>query len=400
MSSLACIGVLAMTPPVRSQSSAKKDPDCAAVVKGNNAFAVDLYQQLRTPDGNLFFSPYSISTALAMTYDGARGQTAEEMAKTLHFALDQDKLHPAFAALIRATTGAGKPREYELTVANRLWGQKGLGFRPDFLKLTQDQYGAGLAEVDFYQAAEQARQTINAWVEQQTKKKIVELLKPGVVDDSTSLVLTNAIYFKAAWAHVLDKKATRPGDFRLPGNKTIQVPLMEGSVPAAVYDGGSFTVLDLPYAQHDLSMVLLLPKAVDGLPALEKSLTASNLSSWLSKIQRAQVALTLPKFKVTSEFRLNKELMALGMPTAFTPAADFSGMTSQERLYIGLVIHKAFVDVHEEGTEAAAATAVVMKRLAMEVLPAATFRADHPFVFLIRDNTTGSILFMGRVAQP
>jgi serpin B len=376
-------------------------PDVASVVKGNDAFAVDLYQQLATKDGNLFFSPYSISNALAMTYAGARGNTAAEIQKTLHFTLGQDKLHPAFADLIKKISGNGQPRKYQLTVANRLWGQKDYGFHADFLKLTQTHYGAGLKEVDFIGATEAARQAINAWVEEQTKDKIKELLQPDVLSVDTRLVLTNAIYFKAAWLREFNEKATAPGKFLLPGNKDVQVPLMHLTTDAGYYDGGSFALLDLPYEDNQLSMVVVLPKEVDGLPALAKSLTSAKLGEWLSKRAYRPVDVTLPKFKFTSQFRLKGALTALGMKTPFSGAADFSGMTTRDNLFISDVIHKAFVDVHEKGTEAAAATAVILdKKKGGPLDEPVTFRADHPFVFLIRDNQTGSILFLGRLARP
>jgi serpin B len=395
----------ALTAGLGSISSAEPPqtvhPDVATVVKGNDAFALDLYQQLRAKDGNLFFSPYSISTALAMTYAGARGQTATEMEKTLHFTLGQERLHPAFGALVRQVNGHGQPRKYELTVANRLWGQKNYDFHQDFLKLTEDHYGAGLKEVDFVKATEAARKTINGWVEEQTRDKIKELLQPGILNANTRLVLTNAIYFKASWHRAFDKGATAPGKFLLPGNKDVEVQLMHQTVDAGYFNGGNFALLDLPYEKGDLSMVVLLPKDVDGLPALEKSLSADKLAGWLAKRGHAKVILTLPKFKVTSAFELKDALTALGMKTAFTPAADFRGITTRDQLFISAVVHKAFVDVHENGTEAAAATAVVVEKSESGGHPdLVTFRADHPFVFLIRDNQSGSILFMGRVVQP
>jgi serpin B len=380
-----------------------KPADSAGVVKDNNAFALDLYHQVSGMDGNLFFSPYSISTALAMTYAGARGETAAEMAKTLHFTLGQDELHPAFGQLIRDINGDGKDRKYQLTTANRLWGQKGYDFQADFLKLTQKDYGAGLQEVNFAGAPDAARKTINAWVEEQTKDKIKELLQPGIITGNTRLVLTNAIYFKASWFRPFRKEATAPGKFRLPDGTSVDVPMMHQTESAGYLKGDTFALLDLPYERGDLSMIVLLPKEVGGLPALEKELTAEKLGTWLAKRQPAEVRLTLPKFKMTSEFLLNGALAKLGMKKAFDPKqADFSGMTTRDQLFISAVVHKAFVDVHEAGTEAAAATAVVMEKkdAAGGVPEPIPFTADHPFIFLVRDNRTGSVLFMGRVARP
>jgi serpin B len=382
-----------------AQPAGKLNPDTAAIVNGNNVFALDLYRELAQKDGNLFFSPYSISTALGMTYAGARGDTAAQMASALHFALPQERLHPAFGSLIKDINGGGRPRKYHLQTANRLWGQKGYGFLPDFLKLVEANYGAGLKEVDFAGATEQARKAINAWALEQTKNKIKELLQPGILTVDTRLVLTNAIYFKAAWAEPFPEKSTVKGDFHVSADKKVTVPLMRGSNRTNYFKGDGFEALELPYEQHDLSMLIFLPARVGGLAEFEKRLTADNLRAWQAKLRDHEVDVTLPKFKITAEFLLKDALSALGMPLAFDPRkADFGGMTTRHRLFISHVVHKAFVDVNEAGTEAAAATAVVMKK---ESRPQpATFRADRPFVFLLRDNRTGSVLFAGRVVDP
>lgn len=391
----AALGVgLGSAPDGNAQGKA----DVKDLARNNTEFAVDLYARLAQAEGNLFFSPYSISNALAMTYAGARGNTAEEMKTTLRFALGQDRLHGAFADLIRQLQGQDKKRKYQLTVANRLFGQKDYGFLPEFLKIGKQQYGAGLEEVDFAGATEQARQTINAWVEKQTKDKIKELLKPGILTSDSRLVLTNAIYFKAAWMRQFEAKDTKQEDFQLGADKKIKVPMMHGNFRTNFFDGGTFTALELPYENNDLSMVILLPKKVDGLPALEKELTAANLEKWLGKLSDHMVKISLPKFKLTAEFMLNKTLAEMGVRDAFTAKANFSGMTTREALYISAVVHKAFIDVNEIGTEAAAATAVVMERLSLP--QPATFTADHPFLYLIRDNRNGTVLFMGRVVNP
>jgi serpin B len=323
-----------------------KKPDVAAVVKGNNQFAFDLYAQLRKQDGNLFFAPNSISTALAMTYAGARGDTADEMAKALHFTLPPDQLHPAFAALLKEQNGEGKKRGYQLSVANALWGQKGEGFKDDFLKLTRDNYGAGLREVDFKDAAEAARQEINAWVEKQTHDKIKDLLKPGVVNPLTRLVLTNAIYFKGDWDSQFKKDRTRDEAFDDGGGEKLKVPMMHQTAKFKYYDAGTLQVLEMPYAGKELSMVVLLPKKVNGLADLEKSLTADKLAGWLGQGREQEVVVSLPKFKTTAEYSLNAPLEALGMKKAFQmPGANFSGMNGKEDLYITAVVHKAFVDL-------------------------------------------------------
>jgi len=377
--------------------------DMTALVRGNNAFAFDLYGKLREGNGNLFFSPYSISTALAMTYAGAREQTAAEMAKTLHFAVDQEHLPSAYQSLLAAVNGKGKPRSFQLYTANALWGQKGYYFQPDFLKLTQDYYGGSLREVDFRNATEQARQIINRWVEEQTNNKIQELLKPGAVQPTTPLVLTNAIYFKAAWMEEFWEAATKPEAFHLTAEKEAKVPMMHKTEACNFLDDSEFQMLALPYERHQLSLLVLLPKKVDGLADLEKSLSAEKLEGWLPKMKSYQVEISLPKFKMTASFELKDVLSALGMPMAFSPRADFTGITTTPPgIMIGQVIHKAYVDVNEKGTEAAAATAVVALPKGVPAQPPlrAVFRADHPFVFAIRDNQTGSILFLGRVTNP
>jgi serpin B len=369
------------------------------LVKGNTEFAFDLYARLREQEGNLFLSPYSISSALGMTYLGARGDTAAQMAKTLHF-MDQNGLPAAFEALRRELHGADKDRKYQLHVANALWGQKGHPFLRHFLHQTNQYFGAGLREVDFVHAAEEARREINAWVEKQTQDKIKDLLKPGVLTSNDRLVLTNAIYFKAAWQQPFSKAATKKEDFLLAGGGKAGVDMMHQTEEYRYLDGGSFQAVDLPYEGNDLSMVVFLPKKADGLAELEKSLTGAKLAEWLPKMKHAHVALALPKFKTTAEFELSKVLAAMGMPDAFAAGkADFSGMDGTRELFISRVVHKAFVDVDEKGTEAAAATAVIMKRESAPVSPV-SFRADHPFVFLIRDNRTGSVLFLGRLADP
>jgi serine protease inhibitor len=375
--------------------------DRTTVVEGNNVFAVALYERLRNQSGNLFFSPESISTALAMAYAGARGGTASEMAKTLHFTLPAEKLHPAMGALLSDLNAAHEG--YQLSVANALWAQQGYTFLDDFLNLLKTNYGAGLNQVNFKGATEAARLTINQWVEQKTQDKIKDLLQPGALRSDTRLVLTNAIYFKGDWETQFDKAQTKNEDFHLSPAQTTTAPLMHREGRFSYFDGGTFQILEVPYKGKELSMIVFLPKDPGGLPALEQSLTDSNLQQWLRQVASvSKVIVTIPKFKMTQQFELGSTLSAMGMPQAFSSSADFAGMTGHRDFAISDVIHKAYVDVNEEGTEAAAATAVTMRALAMPApqAPPPIFRADHPFVFMIRDNRSGSILFMGRMADP
>jgi serine protease inhibitor len=375
-------------------------PEASPVIRGNNAFAFDLYAHLAGQKGNLFFSPYSVSTALAMTYAGARGQTAIEMCETLHFPLPQEELHPAFARLLKEMDGKDKNRPFEMHIANALWGQKDYGFLNELLEVTKTNYGAGLREVDFVKDTEGARQTINRWVEEQTNDKIKELIQPRILDSDTRLVLTNAIYYKAPWQTPFSEGRTKEGEFHVTSDQKVMHPIMHQTGEFKYLDVGEFQLLDMPYKGYDQSMVVLLPKKTDGLAELEKTLTAQNLENWLTKGRERQVDVTFPRFKFMHAFELNKKLADMGMPDAFTPDADFSGMNGRKDLSISNVIHQAFVDVHEKGTEAAAATAVVMARASAPPEPPAKFQADHPFVFVIRDNRTGSILFLGRVINP
>jgi len=388
---------------LQAQAEPKPVPatDRTAVVEGNNAFAFALYGQLRNRNGNLFFSPESISTALAMAHAGARGSTASEMAKTLHFTLPQQQLNPAMGALLSDLNAVHDG--YQLAVANALWAQQGYTFLDNFLQLLKTDYGAGLNQVDFKGATEAARLTINRWVEQKTQDKIKDLLQPGTLAPSTRLVLTNAIYFKGDWQTQFDKAQTKDEDFYPSQAQTKKVAFMHRIGSFSYFDGGTFQVLEIPYKSKELSMIVLLPKDRSGLPALEQSLTASNTQQWLSQMgERDKVIVALPKFKATQQFELGGTLGAMGMAQAFSGSADFSGMTGKRDLAISDVIHKAYIDVNEEGTEAAAATAVGFRALAMRgpVEQPPVFRADHPFIFLIRDNRSSSILFMGRMADP
>jgi len=372
--------------------------DTAAVAAGGNVFALDLYRRLRAEEGNLFFSPYSLSTALAMTYAGAAGNTAAEMANVLHFTLPQERVHPAFARLIEDVERAGDAEGCELSVANALWGQQGFDFLPAFLQSVQTNYGAPLHQVNFA-ATDAARTRINDWVAERTRDKIKNLIRLRVLNASTRLVLTNAIYVKGDWVHPFEASATADALFWVSADRSVSAPMMQQTKSFRYGESDLCQVLELPYAGDALSMLVLLPRERADLPALEEALTHAALAQWTSGLASREVAVTLPKFKLTCQFTLGKVLQEMGMGDAFGPAADFSGMTGRRDLYISAVIHKAFVDVNEEGTEAAAATAVVM-RLTGLPQPPVVFRADHPFLLLIRHKPSGSILFMGRVADP
>ena len=388
-----------------SPSLCAVEPDDAAgareaVARGNNGFALDLYARLRGRQGNLFFSPFSIRTALAMTWAGARGNTAEQMEATLRFQDDQAALHGVMAALQRDLNQPPEKNAWELSVANALWGQEGFRFLDEFLGLLKRNYGAGLRQVDFARATEKARQTINRWIEKETRDKIKDLIKPGVLNADTRLVLTNAIYFKGTWQHQFKKRATADQPFTLQNGDEVRAPMMTQTERFRYFETPALQALEMTYRGNRLSMIVLLPRKKDGLPDLEKALDAKSPRGWIAGLKSRRVEVSLPKFTTTSEFGLADTLKAMGMADAFAPMkADFSDMTGKRDLFISAVIHKAFVDVNEEGTEAAAATGVVMAVEAEPERPV-IFRADHPFLFLIRDRRSGSILFMGRIMDP
>ena len=380
----------------------------AEMADGNNAFACDLYAELtRTEGSNFFFSPMSIRTALAMTYAGARSETAAQMARVLHFGEGGDALHAAMGAYIADLNASAGPKTYLLTVANALWGQRGFEFLADFLALNKKHYEAGLETLDFIGDTEGARRTINAWVENKTNDKIKDLIPSGGVNPMTRLVLTNAVYFLGTWAEQFHRDVTKPLPFHITSEREVEVPFMYQRERFRYARAHGVQVLEMAYRGGRLAMTIVLPAEVDGLAALEESLDAALLSSLIESAGFREVKVYIPKFKIESSFSLTAVLRSLGITDAFVvDAADFSGMTRartpDERLFISDVLHKTYVDVNEEGTEAAAATAVVMMAGAapgpQEEPP--IFRADHPFIFLIRDTHTGAVLFMGRLAEP
>ncbi len=379
----------------------------AELVRGNNAFALDLYGRVSQGEGNQFVSPFSISCALAMTYAGARGDTAVQVAKALHFSLAPAALHPAFHHLIdelhQGTLKAGPQPAgtLELSTANALWTQTGKPILPGFQKLIEGNYDGGLYPIDFHHAPAAAREHINHWVLEQTKGKIRDLLSPPTVNTETVFILTNAIYFKALWATPFAPEMTTPDEFQVSAAEKVRVDMMHLSGRFRHVEDQATQVLELPYQGANLSMVIVLPKAKDGLKQLEASLSITGLEGWVSKLASRRVEISLPRFKLTAASELKGALSALGMPVAFDAGrADFSGITGTRELAISAVVHKAFIEVEEKGTEAAAATGVVMSRTAMAPSAPTIFRADHPFLFLIRDIRNGSILFLGRLARP
>jgi len=384
------------------------ESDLAQLVAGNSALAFDLYHQAASDGENMFYSPYSISIALAMTSAGAAGNTAVQTAQTLHFTLPADRLHPAFNQLALALESRSKveglkPGEaFQLSVANSLWGQSGFHFEQPFLDVLGRNYAAGMRLVDYRRDPEAARGAINNWVSQSTNQKIQNIIPPGALDELTRLVLANAVYFKAAWAEPFDEKKTQPDTFHLLDGSGVPVDMMYQSTSLEAMLGDGYRAVALPYAGGQLSMLVLLPDA-ERFSDVEGRLKAGMVAETEAALQPVEVDLSLPKYKFEWSMELSKELKSLGMTDAFDPdRADFSGMDGARDLYISLILHKAFVSVDENGTEAAAATVAVVEAMSMPANPVEPmqFKADRPFLFLIRDNPTGSILFMGRVTNP
>ncbi len=388
-----------LTPPVTTDQLQN-------LVAGNSTFAFHLYQQLGRQPGNLFFSPYSISVALAMTGTGARNATAAQMEATLGFSSCLSA-SPAFDALDLELSSRGarvdesKGEKFQLSVANALWGQRGFAFLNDFLDLLSEYYGAGMQLVDFAGETESARQVINQWVEKQTAEKIKDIIPPGGLSAATRLVLTNAVYFKAGWLHPFDEILTRDGVFHLPAGGEKMVPMMTETENFKYIAGKDYQAVELPYYGEELSMLLILPDT-GCLASVEQLLTAAEIEGITSSMRIENIRLTLPKFQFTWGTRsLKQALESLGIEDAFDPLrADFSGMDGRRDLFIGDVLHQAFVAVDEKGTEAAAATAVTMVATGMPVTSPRELRVDRPFIFLIRDVETGTVLFVGRVEDP
>ncbi|MFH0861630.1 MAG: serpin family protein [Candidatus Altiarchaeota archaeon] len=374
----------------------------SSVVEANNEFGFGLYRELaKDRSANLFFSPFSISDALAMTYEGARGKTQQEMQAVLKLPADDSARRSGYAAALAGINKADK--KYQLSSANALWAQKDYTFLASYMGVVGSFYGGNATNMDFVGDSEGSRQTINSWVEDRTNDKIKDLIPAGALTPLTRLVLTNAIYFKGDWVRQFNVNDTKERVFRLPGGRSVKAQMMSlkgEDVKFPYAEDATMQAIELPYSGDDVSMIVLLPKG-DDLEGLEKSMDQQRYEQIMSMLSGEKVEVHIPKFKLESKTYLAENLIRLGMPTAFTNDADFSGMTGKRDLKIDKVIHQAYVDVNEEGTEAAAATAVIMDRvMAVRPRPTKVFDADHPFMFLIVERQTGNILFMGRVSNP
>lgn len=399
----------AITPGV-VQASVERNPspqasaaDLAELVRGNTEFALDLYRGIRGREGNLFYSPISISLALAMTYAGARDETERQMANTMHFALPQERLHPALNALDQKLLGPNEA-DFSLNIVNAVWAQADFEFRQEYLNLVASNYAAGIRTLDFRTDPQMAGQAINQWVAEQTRDRIKDLLPPGLIDDLTRMVLTNAIYFKAEWQLKFPKTATEDRPFTLLSGSTVHVPTMHLRAGLNYASGEGFQAVELPYRGSGVSMIVLLPDS-NTLEGFERGVSLERLEGILGAFKVKNIALFLPKVEYEARLDLKQTLTDMGMTDAFLPpppvngrAANFTGMREIRDLYIKDVVHKAFVKMDEEGTEAAAATAVVVE--VTSYVERLVLRIDRPFLFIIRDNKTGTVLFIGRVLDP
>ena len=399
---LASLAVIALSAALVLGSSGRAGPprpaDSAAIAHGTNAFALSLYSSLRAQPGNLFLSPFSIETAMSMVYAGARGQTAQQMSAVLRLPAAPQQAESAFSDLLGTLQSDAKKHGYQLDIADGLWAQQGYPLLPSYLQAMRSAFGAEIDSVDFVHNSSAIAAQINGWVAQRTHDKIKDLFAPSAFHSNTRLVLANAIYFKGSWARPFNPEFTHDDTFTSGGAK-IQVHMMQQQCSFGYFEGGSYQLLELPYKGDTLAMDIFLPRKGDGLPAFEQGLTAESLAAALAKLHPDMVRVELPRFTMASSFELNRELAALGMPLAFSSGADFSGMSDRGReLSLSLVVHKAWVDVNEQGTEAAAATGIGIKAAA--VVRYTDFRVDHPCFFLIRDLSSGAILFMGRLDHP
>ena len=396
-----------LSPPHVNPKSRRPQP----FGEDNNEFALALFGLLRQRPGNVFFSPFSVRTALAMTEAGARGETAAQMREVLRIPSPEPAPHVAVAETVERLSGGGESG-FELTVANSLWGQEGAPLQPEFLDRLARQYGATMSSVDFRRATEAARATMNHWIDDKTRGRIRDLIPARGLDADTRLVLMNAVYFKAKWVHQFDKTATREEPFHLDGGGKVHAPLMRQQETVRYLQADGYQAVDMAYYGGDLSMLLILPERKDGLRDIEGRLFARSLQDCVARMQPREVKLLLPRFKIASAtLDLREHLEALGMRLAFTPfEADFSGMNGlvpphEDSLFISSVFHKALVEASEAGTEAAAGTAVVAPCLMAARRPTLpprvpTFRADHPFLFAIRDCVSGAIVLLGRLSDP
>ena len=383
---------------VTAARAAVSEKDIQSAMSGNNAFALQIYEQLRNQEGNLVFSPYSISSSVAMAYAGSRGTTKAQMEDVFHLAVTGDEFHKTFRHINDRLLADAKGRRYDLKMMNSLWYADSAEINADYRRVVKNYYGASALPVNMKLNPESARRIINSWFEKQSRGKFKDLIAAGKLSPQTRLVLANAIYFKGAWSSKFDKRNTEKTQFTLLDGKQVVVPMMRQTGKFNYTETDKFQALELPYRGSKLSMVILLPKEPDGLTNVEKSLSKENIEEWLNGMSKQEIDVDLPKFKFRSKLALVEPLKSLGLTEAFSVhSADFSGIDGEKDLFISDVLHAAMVEVSEMGTEAAAASSAA---IADGLRSSIAFRAYHPFIFLIRQTDPTAILFLGRLVNP
>lgn len=393
------IFLLLLNLPSFSNDAMNSNSEPSKIVKGNNRFCFKLFSDLaRKEKGNILFSPFSVYTAFAMVYEGASGKTKEEMETVFNFVKEGSERRGPWEKLLDRINKKGK--DYQLFTANALWIQKDFKVLPDYTTTIEKFYKGMVSNIDFFGATERSRQTINKWVEEKTNNKIKELFRPGTLNQLTRLVLTNAIYFKGEWLKQFEKEDTKEEDFWVSKERSVKVPMMRITGQNAKFNYAEtegLQILEMDYKGNDISMIVLLPKG--DIELLEKSLTEENLRNWISRLREERIDVYFPKFKITKRYTLNDIIQEMGAKSAFIPGkADFSKINGTKELYIQIAVHQAFIEVNEEGTEAGGATGIGIGITAVPIKK--VFRTDHPFIFIIQEKGTGTILFLGKVVNP
>ncbi len=391
----------AMSDPAAGAEAADVAEPAEALSRDINKFSVDLYKKLIAEDKNALFSPLSISTAFGLAQQGAAGKTSEEMREALRLSVPRDQLAGAYAQLLNSLNEREADNAFKLHNANAIWVLKDYPIKEAFAEVAKTSFAAKAEHLPFQSQPQQSAERINSWIAEQTAGKITDLIPASAINDLTRLILTNAVYFKGTWQSQFKKPATSPRKFHQLKGEAVEVPTMHQTAQFRYTENEAVQVLEMRYKKCDLAMLILLPKTKDGLPALEMTLSEEQIRSLIKKLKPRRLEVAMPKFKLETKYGLSEAMQAMGMNRAFTPgAADFSGITDKEELFISAAVHKAYVDVDEEGTEAAAATGLMMQTTSALVAPPTQFIADHPFIFMIRDTRAEVILFIGRLLDP
>ncbi len=378
-----------------------------AQAQGNNTFAFELYNRLGKTKGNLFFSPYSISAAMVLPYAGSAGATRSQIQTVMHYLAQDTNLYNAFSGLnsFLTTSQFIGPNESRLYLANSIWIQRDLKILPAFYQIASEYFKASLKQADFMRNPDSARLNINGWVQERTEGRIMDLLKSNDVDTSTRLVVVSSIFMKAVWLFPFDPSLTESATFFISPNASVSIPMMTRTSFFSLLQGNRYTLLEMPYridkeGAAQLSLLVFLPNENFELPQIESTILSSSLEGLMKNLERKQVIVSLPRFKLSQEFNLNQILQQMGLTLPFSSSADFSGITGNTELAINDVIHKAYLSIDEKGTEAVAATAVTIGLKAVQEETPIVFKADHPFLFMIIEKTTNSVLFIGRYVNP